>query len=122
MGVRIRPHRGLAAVLPQEAALRCVYTGMQENIPADAVVLVTAKLPNEALYLELLSRKAEWVAAGVKSVTSIGDALAPAPIAAAVYAGHKFARGLDAPEDVGDVVPFLREVAHLAPWKPATAL
>ena len=37
----------------------------------------------------------------------IGDANAPAPIAWATYAGHRYAEELDAP-DIGDAVPFRR--------------
>ncbi|RUW85066.1 hypothetical protein EOA29_06590 [Mesorhizobium sp. M1E.F.Ca.ET.063.01.1.1] len=38
---------------------------------------------------------------------------APGPIAWATYAGHRFARELDEP-DIGDALPFRREVAALA--------
>ncbi len=37
-----------------------------------------------------------------------------APIAWATYAGHRYAEELDAP-DIGDKVPFRREVVGLAP-------
>ena len=43
----------------------------------------------------------------------IGDAEAPGPIAWATYAGHRFARELDEP-DIGDALPFRREVTALA--------
>ena len=43
----------------------------------------------------------------------IGDAKAPAPIAWATYAGHRYAEELDAP-DIGDAVPFRRELAALS--------
>ena len=112
LGVTIRPHHGLAGITAEGVELTCVFTGRVVPLAATATVLVTAKLPDEALYLDLLARKADWAEAGIKSVTLIGDANAPAPIAAAVYAGHKYARGLDGPEDTGDVVPFLREVAQ----------
>lgn len=97
-----------------------MFTGDEERLPCTASVLVTAKLPNDALYQGLLAQQAHWAEAGLRSVTLIGDANAPAPIAAAVYAGHKYARGLDGPEDNGDSVPFLREVAQLVPWTAAT--
>ena len=42
----------------------------------------------------------------------IGDCLAPSTIAAAVYAGHRAAREMDA-GPTGDI-PFLREVIQLA--------
>ena len=119
LGVTIRPHRGLVGITPEGVQLTCTFTGQVETLAASATVLVTAKLPDETLFLELQARQAEWADAGIKSVTLIGDANAPAPIAAAVYAGHKYARGLDGPEDTGDVVPFLREVAQLVPWTAA---
>ena len=43
-----------------------------------------------------------------------GDAAAPAPIAWATYAGHRYARELDTP-DIGDALPFRREVTQLEP-------
>ena len=43
----------------------------------------------------------------------VADACAPGPIAYAVYAGHRYARELDAP-DIGDAVPFKRELTELA--------
>jgi dimethylamine/trimethylamine dehydrogenase len=46
-------------------------------------------------------------------VKVIGDACAPGPIAYAVYAGHRYARELDTP-DIGDAVPFKRELTALA--------
>ena len=116
LGVAIQAHRGLVEIAVGSATLRCVYTGRDSQQLADAVVLVTARLPDDALYQSLLLRQAEWADAGLRSVNVLGDALAPGPIAAAVYAGHKYARGLDGPEDHGDHVPFLREVAGLAPW------
>ncbi|HEX6119595.1 MAG TPA: hypothetical protein VFZ03_09090, partial [Dongiaceae bacterium] len=82
------------------------------RVPCDAVVLVTARLPEDALYLDLKARHAEWRDAGIRGVKLIGDANAPAPIAWATYAGHRYAEELDAPE-IGDAVPFKRELATL---------
>jgi dimethylamine/trimethylamine dehydrogenase len=74
---------------------------------------VPARLPNDALYLELKARQPKWQEAGIRTVKVIGDANAPAPIAWATYAGHRYAEELDAP-DLGDAVPFKRELAALA--------
>jgi dimethylamine/trimethylamine dehydrogenase len=60
-----------------------------------------------------MAAHADWPTAGITNITRIGDALAPATIAAAVYAGHRFARELGT-EPVIDTPPFLREVAALA--------
>ena len=48
-------------------------------------------------------------------MTTIGDALAPATIAHAVYAGRRYAEELDGPHDTGDAVPFKREITELLP-------
>ena len=77
-------------------------------------MLVTARLPEDRLYLDLKARQSDWRDAGIASVKVIGDAAAPAPIAWAVHAGHRYARELDEP-DLGDAPPFKRELAALAP-------
>ena len=65
------------------------------------------------LWSELKDRRAEWADNGIRSIKVIGDAEAPGPIAWATYAGHRFARELDEP-DIGDALPFRREVTALA--------
>jgi len=114
-GIEIRPHRALAAVAPGAATLACVFTGRSEELAVDAVVPVTARLPNEALARDLAARRDDWAAAGIVSVTAIGDALAPATIAHAVYAGRRYAEELDAPPPGPGAVPFKREIAELLP-------
>ncbi len=91
-----------------------MFTGRTSELTADSVVMVTARLPSDQLYLDLKTRQDEWAEAGIKSVKVIGDACAPGPIAYAIYAGHRYARELDGP-DIGDAVPFKREVTELAP-------
>jgi dimethylamine/trimethylamine dehydrogenase len=86
--------------------LACVFGGEGAEVPAAAVVPVTARLPNEELWLELDADQDAWRAAGIKSVSRIGDCLAPGLIAQAVYSGHSFARGFDKPKS--DSVPFRR--------------
>jgi dimethylamine/trimethylamine dehydrogenase len=113
-GVEIVTSRVMAGIGPGVVELACAYTGRPSGIEADAVVLVTARLPDDALFLELKAREAEWREAGIASVKLIGDAAAPAPIAWAVYAGHRYARELDEP-DHGDAPPFRREIAELLP-------
>ena len=71
-------------------------------------ILVTSRLPNEELYLALAADPEGVKAAGIKSVTRIGDCLAPGFIAHAVYHGHRYARELDA-TPAGEV-PFKRHL------------
>jgi dimethylamine/trimethylamine dehydrogenase len=113
LGVDIHVTRGLTGIGHDHAEVACTYSGRTSQIACDAVVLVTARLPNDALYLDLKSRQAQWHAAGIRGVKLIGDANAPAPIAWATYAGHRYAEELDAPE-IGDAVPFKREIAQLS--------
>lgn len=114
-GVTIRAYTSLDAVEPGVAVTACVFTGKVSRLEADAVVMATARLPNEALALDLAARSADWADAGITSVTTIGDALAPATIAHATYAGRRFAEELDeAPRPEG-ALPFRREIAELLP-------
>ncbi len=102
-GIEIVTCQNLGAIHADHVELKCVFTGKLTQHPAASVVLATMRLPNDELYQALLDKG---------SVTRIGDALAPATIAHAVYAGHRFARELDEPKREG--VPFKRELAALS--------
>jgi len=112
LGVEIVALHNLAAIGEGEVELACVFTGRRQNRRCGSVVLVTARLPQDALYHDLTGSPDSLAGAGVKSVTRIGDCLAPGTIAAAVYGGHRYARELDAPVPNG--VPFRRELPQLA--------
>lgn len=114
-GVDVRASRVLTAVATGEVQHACVHTGVLERSAADAVVMVTARLPVDGLVAELRSRHNEWASSGVRSVRAIGDAWAASTIAAAVYSGRRYAEELDGPDLRGDVVPFRREVTGLVP-------
>jgi dimethylamine/trimethylamine dehydrogenase len=104
--------RVLAAIAGGAVETHCVFTGRSDRREADSVVLVTARLPEDELYLALKHQEADWYNAGLRSVQCAGDAWAPSTIAAAVYAGRRYAEELDAP-DVGDALPFRRELTEL---------
>ncbi|UWQ64983.1 FAD-dependent oxidoreductase (plasmid) [Leisingera caerulea] len=112
-GVEIVLNQGITEIHAGHVVSNCTYTDRTWNIEADAVVMVASRIGNDALYENLLSRQAEWLDAGIKSVKLIGDANAPGPIAWATYAGHRYARELDGP-DLGDALPFRREITELA--------
>jgi dimethylamine/trimethylamine dehydrogenase len=113
MGVDIQLNRGVIAIGNQSVTTNCTYTDQTREQAADAVVIVASRRANDGVYLDLKAREADWGDAGIKSVRVIGDACAPGPIAWATYAGHRFARELDA-ADIGDALPFRREIAQLA--------
>ena len=72
------------------------FTSAETRLECAALVIVGARLANDALHAALIARPEELVRAGIKSVTRIGDALAPGAIVHAVYSGHRYARELDA--------------------------
>ncbi len=112
-GVTIVLNTSVAEITAGGVVTECVYTGARAVRGAEAVVLVTSRVSEDTLYQELKAREADWAEAGIASVKLIGDAAAPGPIAWATYAGHRYARELDAP-DLGDALPFRREVTALA--------
>lgn len=112
-GVEIVLNRGVTAICSDHVVTNCVYTGRTRSMEMDSVVVVAARLGNDQLYQDLVGREADWADAGIRSVRLIGDANAPGPIAWATYAGHRYARELDAP-DTGDAPPFRREITELA--------
>jgi dimethylamine/trimethylamine dehydrogenase len=113
LGVVIETARALAGITPDGVRTACVYTAAEEEVACHALVLVTARLPVDGLAADLAERAADWAAAGLVSVETVGDARAPGTIAAAVWDGRRYAEELEQPER-GEV-PFRREVVRLAP-------
>jgi dimethylamine/trimethylamine dehydrogenase len=108
-GIKLLLSYSLRAAGADAIQFGCVYTGQDTTLDADAVVLVTARLPNDQLAVEL--GKADHGPV----VEAIGDALAPGTIAQAVWDGHRYAEDLDDPAARDrDRVPFRREITALA--------
>jgi dimethylamine/trimethylamine dehydrogenase len=113
-GVDIQLSRSLRAAEEDGLRLGCVYTGQETTLRTDALVLVTARLPNDRLVADLADVEHGPIA------EAIGDALAPGTIAQAVWDGHRYAEELDDPAaDDRDRVPFRREITALAPSERA---
>ncbi|AEH82675.1 oxidoreductase [Sinorhizobium meliloti] len=108
LGVEIVTAMALAGRTKDQLELSCVYSGRSRPVDCATLVPVTARLPDETLWLELKAREAEWADAGIKTITRLGDCLAPGLIAAAVYSGHQYARTYQEQVDK-DRVPFMRE-------------
>ncbi|MFK7764356.1 MAG: FAD-dependent oxidoreductase [Roseobacter sp.] len=113
MGVNIVLNRGIIEIGTDHVVSDCTYTGLVQTYACDAVVMVASRIENRALFDGLKARENVWRDAGISSVQIIGDANAPGPIAWATYAGHRYARDLDAGE-IGDALPFRREITELA--------
>jgi len=103
LGVQIITAHGLDEFNGTDARLSCVYTGQTRTVEANALLLVTTRTPTDVLYKEIQGKieSGTSVSSPVPSLHKIGDCDAPAIIAAAVYAGHRYARELEAdPEQV----------------------
>ncbi|MGR3342501.1 MAG: oxidoreductase [Paracoccaceae bacterium] len=99
IGVNIITAHDLTSFDGKSAALKCCYSEDQRDVAAEWVVMVSQRRPNDALYQELLQRAQSGGGETPFSLKRIGDCEAPAIIAAAVYAGHRYARELDTTVD-----------------------
>ncbi|MGH3022880.1 MAG: FAD-dependent oxidoreductase [Gaiellaceae bacterium] len=96
-GVGVRQRAGALLTEILEGGVR----GQDEHgesfeLEADGVVLVTQRLSNEELYLELAADEAALRAEGIEAVYRIGDCVAPRIPAEAIFDGHRLAREIDA--------------------------
>ncbi|MBV8144332.1 MAG: FAD-dependent oxidoreductase [Gammaproteobacteria bacterium] len=78
------------------ATLANQFTNRETRLPCASLVIVGTRFANDGLYGELMARHGEFADAGIRSVTRIGDALAPGAIVHATYSGHRYAEELDA--------------------------
>ena len=107
-GVTIKEKFLLGSIQRGSVTLKHVVSGESQRLDADNLVMVSARRPRDRLFFELEDDPDGMGVAGIKSVTRIGDCLAPSTIAAAVYEGHRYAREFDSHVDI-DEVPYKRE-------------
>jgi dimethylamine/trimethylamine dehydrogenase len=84
----------------EQVTLTSHFSGEETRYPCRSLLIVGARSADDALFSDLSARGVELAAAGIRSITRIGDALAPGAIVHAVYSGHRFARELDADPNV----------------------
>ena len=105
----VRMHRGTAIASVEPGRL----TGADEfgepfELEADAIVLVTQRVSDDALYHELRADEERLDAEGIEAVYRIGDCVAPQLIADAIFDGHRLAREIDS-DNPAVPLPFVRE-------------
>jgi dimethylamine/trimethylamine dehydrogenase len=88
----VRLLNGLHATTAGSVVMRDLYTGALNTLACDAVVLVTGRTPQDALWAAVRER--------ATTVHRVGDALAPGTIAAAIHSGYLFGRELSTDVDV----------------------
>ncbi|MCH8178077.1 MAG: FAD-dependent oxidoreductase [Proteobacteria bacterium] len=108
VGVQLITAHGLTAFDGREAQIECIYSGNQRSIDAEAVVTVTMRYPDDALFRELQQRIDTETDNMPDSITRIGDCEAPAIIAGAVFSGHRYARELDTEVDPDNRIKYDR--------------
>jgi dimethylamine/trimethylamine dehydrogenase len=112
IGVNVIEKHAIANAGKGQISIAQTGSGRERVLPCASLVLVTMRLPNDALFHELTQDPAKLKEAGITTLTRIGDCLSPSTIAAAVYSGHRYAREMDAPPRNGEV-PFKRELMAL---------
>jgi dimethylamine/trimethylamine dehydrogenase len=94
-GVTVVTLARVTAFAAGAVTLASQFTDAERRVACAALVIVGTRLAHDGLYTELNARAGELAAAGIRSVTRIGDALAPGAIVHAVESGHRYARELD---------------------------
>jgi dimethylamine/trimethylamine dehydrogenase len=101
LGVEVLVYTTVTGFAQGRVRLQNALTGKESEREAGALLTVTARLPEDDLYHELVRNRAP----GSGSLTRVGDCYAPGTIQAAVYSGHRFARELEE-----SPAPLLREL------------
>ena len=113
-GVDLLANATLLAVETGQALLHDGLHRRDVTLPVDGVVMVTARLPEDGLYHEVVQALDGSSDTGIHTLRRVGDCQAPGIIATAVYEGHRYARELGTDVDPGDV-PFRRELHVIEP-------
>jgi dimethylamine/trimethylamine dehydrogenase len=108
LGIKILKDQSLMNVAEGSALLVESYTDEEHEVGASAVVLVTQRNSDDALYHELKADPDALSAAGITAVYQIGDCVLPSLIAEAVFSGHRLAREIDSPNPAVPL-PYIRE-------------
>lgn len=95
LGIELVTAHGLAWFDGQEVTLACEHSGRERKLKAANLVLVGQRAPIDDLYYAL-----QDAAPLPFTLARIGDCEAPAIIAAATYAGHRYAQELDCAVDI----------------------
>ncbi|MGH3042499.1 MAG: FAD-dependent oxidoreductase, partial [Gaiellaceae bacterium] len=106
-GIDLSPGTVLTGIEPGLVTATDEY-GEPLELEADAVVLVTQRLSDDALYHELKAGEDSLAEEGIEALYRIGDCVAPRIIAEAIFDGHRLAREIDS-ENPAVPLPYRRE-------------
>jgi dimethylamine/trimethylamine dehydrogenase len=115
LGIRLLTAHELGWFDGAEVQLSCVHSGRDLALAATGLVLVGQRAPEDALF-SALRYGADGNHADLPfTLARIGDCEAPAIIAAATYAGHRYARELEAGVDIDLPMPHDKVDVGLVP-------
>lgn len=81
-----------------DGSIRLSRFGVESEIAADEVVVVTARRSRDELYRELLGARESLASEQVHAIYRVGDCAAPRLVAEAILDGHRLGRELDSPD------------------------
>ena len=120
LGIGQRPGIVLTGIEPGRLTATDHF-GDPLELEADAVVLVTQRLSDDALYRELQGRRRRaGRTRGSRRVYRIGDCVAPRIIAEAIFDGHRLG-ARDRLREPGDPAPVPARAARARPGRPQSA-
>ena len=102
IGVEIITAHGVEAFDGDKATISCIYSEAKRELPFDQLLTVTSRLPNDKLYHALKDEPQ------LSSLTRVGDCDAPSIIAAAVFAGHRYAQEFEEDTDSDNPIRYDR--------------
>ena len=117
LGVTLITAHGLSQFDGSAATITCEHSGRAQTLPATGLVVVGHRAPVDDLYTALRYTSDGNEAELPFTLARIGDCEAPAIIAAATYAGHRYAQELDMPIDID--LPMQHEKIDVGLVKPA---
>ena len=100
LGISLVTAQSLSWFDGETATLACVHSDRETTIPARGLVVVGQRAPVDDLYTALRYAPDGCHADLPFTLARIGDCEAPAIIAAATYAGHRYAQELDYKVDI----------------------
>jgi dimethylamine/trimethylamine dehydrogenase len=105
LGIKLETAKELSWFDGSAVTLACAHTGSESRLSVRSLVLVGQRSPVDDLYNELRYAPDGTLAELPFTLARIGDCEAPAIIAAATYAGHRYAQELDRHVDIDLPMP-----------------
>jgi dimethylamine/trimethylamine dehydrogenase len=100
LGITLVTTHGLNWFDGESVTIACEHSGRERVLPAAGLVVVGHRAPVDDLWTALRYRPDGTYAGLPFTLARIGDCEAPAIIAAATYAGHRYAQELDRVVDI----------------------